>query len=85
MKNSQKMLQPATIPVMTVNSLMWSGGLQVADYVGVHNVHVVRDLTQQYLLGTDFLEKCRCVMNMDNKTLAMADHRQPVQLVCWGM
>ena len=61
---------------------MWSG---VCDLTGgrLHNIMVVRDMMQQCLLGTDFLEQCHCVINMDTKTLTIAGHPHPVQLsVC---
>ena len=88
-KNSKLELKEARCPVMAVNgeSLPLCGQvhvtLQVGDYVGAHNVLVVRDMTQQCLLGTDFLEQCHCVINMDNKTLTLAGHPRPVQL-CAG-
>ena len=55
--------------------------LQVGSYVGAHNVLVVRDMTQQCLLGTDFLEQCRCIINMGDKTLTMAGLEQQVPLL----
>ena len=55
--------------------------LQVGSYSGVHNVLVVRDMTQQCLLGTDFLEQCHCVINMGTKTLTMAGVKQQVPLL----
>eukprot|EP00731_Ephydatia_muelleri_P006912 Em0003g1160a len=53
----------------------------VGSYSGVHNVLVVRDMTQQCLLGTDFLEQCHCVINMGTKTLTMAGVKQQVPLL----
>ena len=55
--------------------------LQVGSYSGVHNVLVVWDMTQQCLLGTDFLEQCHCVINMGTKTLTMAGVKQQVPLL----
>eukprot|EP00731_Ephydatia_muelleri_P017571 Em0010g669a len=81
----KKELKQATCPVMAVNgeSLPLCGQaevtLQVGSYSGVHKVLVVRDMTQQCLLGTDFLEQCHCVINMGTRTLTMAV-RLPVRL-----
>ena len=52
--------------------------LQVGSYSGVHNVLVVWDMTQQCLLGTDFLEQCHC---MGTRTLTMAGVKQQVPLL----
>ena len=83
-KNSQKMLH---IPVMAVNSeslpLCSPCDITGALYVGVHNALVVHDTAVFH--GTDFHEQCRCVFNMDNKTLTMAGHRHPVQLFAWDV
>ena len=73
----KKELKQATCPVMAVNgeSLPLCGQaevtLQVGSYSGVHKVLVVRDMTQQCLLGTDFLEQCHCVINMGTRTLTV--------------
>eukprot|EP00731_Ephydatia_muelleri_P019115 Em0011g1155a len=53
----------------------------VGSYSGVHKVLVVRDMTQQCLLGTDFLEQCHCVINMGTRTLTMAGVKQQVPLL----
>ncbi|KAL5469217.1 hypothetical protein EMCRGX_G030441 [Ephydatia muelleri] len=83
----KKELKQATCPVMAVNgeSLPLCGQaevtLQVGSYSGVHKVLVVRDMTQQCLLGTDFLEQCHCVINMGTRTLTMAGVKQQVPLL----
>ena len=83
----KKELKQATCPVMAVNreSLPLCGQaevtLQVGSYSGVHKVLVVRDMTQQCLLGTDFLEQCHCVINMGTITLTMAGVKQQVPLL----
>ena len=82
-----KELKQATCRVMAVNgeSLPLCGQaevtLQVGSYSGVHKVLVVRDMTQQCLLGTDFLEQCHCVINMGTRTLTMAGVKQQVPLL----
>ena len=83
----KKELKQATCPVMAVNgeSLPLCGqaevNLQVGSYSGVHNVLVVRDMTQQCLLGTDFLEQCHCIINMGAKTLTIGGMKQQVPLL----
>ena len=47
----------------------------------MHNVLVVRDMTQQCLLGTDFLEQCHCIINMGAKTLTIGGMKQQVPLL----
>ena len=60
--HDQKQLTPARYPVMAVNSESLAlrgqadGLLKVGEHVGVHSVLVARDMTQECLLGTDFLE-----------------------------
>ena len=82
-----KELKQATCQVMAVNgeSLPLCGQaevtLQVGSYSGVHKVLVVRDMTQQCLLGTDFLEQGHCVINMGTRTLTMAGVKQQVPLL----
>ena len=83
----KKELKQATCPVMAVTgeSLPLCGqaevNLQVGSYSGVHNVLVVRDMTQQCLLGTDFLEQCHCIINMGAKTLTIGGMKQQVPLL----
>eukprot|EP00731_Ephydatia_muelleri_P033704 Em0036g8a len=82
-----KELKQATCRVMAVNgeSLPLCGQaevtLQVGSYSGVHKVLVVRDMTLQCLLGTDFREQCHCVINMGTRTLTMAGVKQQVPLL----
>ena len=74
----QKQLSPAKHPVMAVNgeSLVLSGQgdvlLKVGEHVGVHSVLVVKEMTQECLLGTDFLERHNCVIDLGHRTLTIA-------------
>eukprot|EP00731_Ephydatia_muelleri_P033154 Em0025g110a len=82
----QKQLSPAKYPVMAVNgeSLVLSGQgdvlLKVGEHVGVHSVLVVKEMTQECLLGTDFLERHNCVIDLGQRTLTIAGHVTPVPL-----
>ena len=82
----QKQLSPAKYPVMAVNgeSLVLSGQgdvlLKVGEHVGVHSVLVVKEMTQECLLGTDYLERHNCVIDLGRRTLTIAGHVTPVPL-----
>ena len=65
---------------------------QVGEYVGVYKVLVVKEMIQECLLGTDFLEKGDCVIDVKNKLLTIAGCTKPVHLflgecafTCHGM
>ena len=83
-------LQPSTGPVKAVNSenLPICGqaevSLQVGEYVGVHKVLVVKEMIQECLLGTDFLEKGHCVIDVKNKLLTIAGCTKPVHMLQRG-
>ena len=83
----QKQLSPAKYhAVMAVNgeSLVLSGQgdvlLKVGEHVGVHSVLVVKEMTQECLLGTDFLERHNCVIDLGRRTLTIAGYVTPVPL-----
>ena len=83
----RRKLQPSTGPVKAVNgeNLPICGqaevSFQVGEYVGVHKVLVVREMIQERLLGTDFLEKGHCVIDVKNKLLTIAGCTKPVHLL----
>ena len=52
--------------------------LKVGEHV--ESVLVVRDMTQECLLGTDFLERYNCVIDLGKRTLTIAEHVTPVPL-----
>ena len=57
---------------------------QVGEYVGVHKVLVVKEMIQECLLGTDFLEKGHCVIDVKNKLLTIAGCIKPVHMLQRG-
>ena len=69
----RRKLQPSAGPVKAVNgeNLPICGQAEVSfqvhgEYVGVHKVLVVKEMIQECLLGTDFLEKGHCVIDVKN-------------------
>ena len=81
----RRKLQPSAGPVKAVNgeNLPICGqaevSFQVGEYVGVHKVLVVKEMIQECLLGTDFLEKGDCVIDVKNKLLTIAGCTKPVR------
>ena len=82
----RRKLQPSAGPVKAVNgeNIPICGqaevSFQVGEYVGVHKVLVVKEMIQECLLGTDFLEKGDCVIDVKNKLLTIAGCTKPVHL-----
>eukprot|EP00731_Ephydatia_muelleri_P003528 Em0001g3528a len=70
-------LSPCTVPVMAVNGeqLMVAGEidlhLQIGTHQGKHKVLVVEQMLQQCLLGTDYLEKQKCLVDLGKRTLTV--------------
>ena len=54
--------------------------LKVGEHVGVHSVLVARDMTQECLLGTDFLERYNCQVFVKATTSAVITAYHRVQL-----
>ena len=75
--NGRMRLSPVTSSVMAVNgeSLVVSGqadvSLQIGDHGGMHCVLVIRDMTQECLLVTDFLQRYHCVIDLAQRTLTI--------------
>ena len=70
----QNGLVPSTVPIMAVNGehLAVSGELlQVGPHQMKHKVLVVDDMSQQFILGTDYLEQQHCVINLITGTLTV--------------
>ena len=73
----QNGLVPSTVPIMAVNGehLAVSGEVDVLLQVGPHQrkrkVLVVDDMSQQFILGTDYLEQQHCVINPITGTLTV--------------
>ena len=67
-------LSPCTVPVMAVNGeeLKVAGEidlhLQIGTHQGKHKVLVVEQMLQQCLLGTDYLEKQKCLIDLGKRT-----------------
>ena len=51
------------------------------EYVGVHKVRCFKEMIQECLLGTDFLEKGHCVIDVKNKLLTIAGCTKPVHML----
>ena len=72
----QNGLVPSTVPIMAVNGehLAVSGEvdvlLQVGPHQTKHKVLVVDDMSQQFILGTDYLKQ-HCVINLITGTLTV--------------
>ena len=70
-------LSPCTVPVMAVNGeqLKVAGEidlhLQIGTHQGKHKVLVVEQMLQQCLLGTDYLEKQKCLVDLGERTLTV--------------
>ena len=70
-------LSPCTVPVMAVNGeeLKVAGEidlhLQIGTHQGKHKVLVVEQMLQQCLLGTDYLEKQKCLIDLGKRTLTV--------------
>ena len=83
----RRKLQPSAGPVKAVNGenlpicRQAEVSFQVGEYVGVHKVLVVKEMIQECLLGTDFLEKGHCVIDVKNKLLTIADFTCHVMMV----
>ena len=79
----RKLLTPHC-PVMAVNgdSLSLCGqidlDLMVGKHVRTHTVLVVREMTQECLLGTDFLEQYGCVVDLGRRTMIMLGETIPL-------
>ena len=79
----RKLLTPQC-PVMAVNgdSLSLCGqidlDLMVGKHVRTHTVLVVREMTQECLLGTDFLEQYGCVVDLGRRTIIMLGETIPL-------
>ncbi|KAL5500047.1 hypothetical protein EMCRGX_G011541 [Ephydatia muelleri] len=79
----RKLLTPQC-PVMAVNgdSLSLCGqidlDLMVGKHVRTHTVLVVREMTQECLLGTDFLEQYGCVVDLGRRTMIMLGETIPL-------
>ena len=73
----QNGLVPSTVPIMAVNGkhLAVSGEadvlLQVGQHQTKHKVLVVDNMSQQFILGTDYLEPQQCVINLNTGTLTV--------------
>ena len=70
-------LSPCTVPVMAVNGeqLKVAGEidlhLQIGTHQGKQKVLVVEQMLQQCLLGTDYLEKQKCLVDLGERTLTV--------------
>ncbi len=79
-------LSPVARPVVAANgqSLELCGQtvvlLRVGNLCVQHPVLVVKDITQQFLLGADFLERFGCVIDLRNRSLMAGGRSVPVQL-----
>ena len=79
-----KKLNASQCPVMAVNgeSLSLCGqtkvDLKVGRHVRNHTVLVVQGMTQECLLGTDFLEQYQCVIDVRGRTMVMEGEKIPL-------
>ena len=82
--SQDRKLSTPQCPVMAVNgdSLRLCGqidlALTVGKHVRTHTVLVVREMTQECLLGTDFLEQYGCVVDLGRRTMIMLGETIPL-------
>ena len=82
---SKTKLKPATFPVVTANGkqldICGEAALQIriGESTSQQNVLIAKDVTQKCVLGTDFLPKENCIINLDENLVTVGLQKHPIQ------